>query len=72
MRFGSKITNPFCSSFVGTKLPLYFFLADELEHFFLYRVTIGTWNVAGKPPDDDVEIDEWLCMKEPADIYILG
>lgn len=57
---------------MGTKLPLYFFLADELEHFFLYRVTIGTWNVAGKPPDDDVEIDEWLCMKEPADIYILG
>ncbi|KAM7525391.1 hypothetical protein LguiA_015293 [Lonicera macranthoides] len=36
------------------------------------RVTIGTWNVAGKPPDNDLEIDEWLCMKESADIYILG
>ncbi|KAM7530951.1 hypothetical protein LguiB_034361 [Lonicera macranthoides] len=36
------------------------------------RLTIGTWNVAGKPPDDDLEVNEWLCMKEPADIYILG
>ncbi|GMH09248.1 hypothetical protein Nepgr_011089 [Nepenthes gracilis] len=36
------------------------------------RVTIGTWNVAGRLPYDDLEIDEWLCMKEPADIYVLG
>ncbi|KAK6122233.1 hypothetical protein DH2020_044021 [Rehmannia glutinosa] len=36
------------------------------------RVTIGTWNVAGIHPDDNLDIDEWLCMQEPADIYILG
>ncbi|XP_060179875.1 type I inositol polyphosphate 5-phosphatase 2-like isoform X2 [Lycium barbarum] len=36
------------------------------------RVTIGTWNVAGRRPDEDLDIDEWLCMNEPADIYILG
>lgn len=36
------------------------------------RVTVGTWNVAGRLPDEDMEIDEWLCMQEPADIYILG
>ncbi|KAJ8426302.1 hypothetical protein Cgig2_007533 [Carnegiea gigantea] len=36
------------------------------------RVTIGTWNVAGRSPSEDLEIDDWLCMKEPADIYILG
>uniref|UniRef100_A0A5B7AW84 Putative type I inositol 1,4,5-trisphosphate 5-phosphatase 2 isoform X1 n=1 Tax=Davidia involucrata TaxID=16924 RepID=A0A5B7AW84_DAVIN len=36
------------------------------------RVTIGTWNVAGRLPYEGLEIDEWLCMKEPADIYILG
>ncbi|GMH22606.1 hypothetical protein Nepgr_024449 [Nepenthes gracilis] len=36
------------------------------------RVTIGTWNVAGRLPDEDFKIDEWLCMKEPADMYILG
>ncbi|KAA8525922.1 hypothetical protein F0562_007978 [Nyssa sinensis] len=36
------------------------------------RVTIGTWNVAGRLPYEGLEIDEWLCMREPADIYILG
>ncbi|KAK9266939.1 hypothetical protein L1049_027198 [Liquidambar formosana] len=36
------------------------------------RVTIGTWNVAGRLPYEDLEIDDWLCMNEPADIYILG
>lgn len=36
------------------------------------RVTIGTWNVAGRPPNEDLEIDEWLCMEEPVDVYILG
>lgn len=36
------------------------------------RVTIGTWNVAGRLPYEDLEIDEWLCMNEPADIYIVG
>ncbi|KAK1272471.1 Type I inositol 1,4,5-trisphosphate 5-phosphatase 2 [Acorus gramineus] len=36
------------------------------------RVMIGTWNVAGKTPYSDIEIDEWLSTKEPADMYILG
>ncbi|KAJ0797824.1 putative inositol-polyphosphate 5-phosphatase [Helianthus annuus] len=36
------------------------------------RMTVGTWIVAGRIPDEDLEIDEWLCMDQPADIYILG
>ncbi|ESW28638.1 hypothetical protein PHAVU_002G005300 [Phaseolus vulgaris] len=36
------------------------------------RVTIGTWNVAGRHPYEDLEIDDWLCTEDPADIYILG
>ncbi|KAG9150447.1 hypothetical protein Leryth_010837 [Lithospermum erythrorhizon] len=36
------------------------------------RVRVGTWNVAGRLPDENLEIDEWLHMEEPADIYILG
>ncbi|XP_057520321.1 type I inositol polyphosphate 5-phosphatase 2 isoform X1 [Amaranthus tricolor] len=36
------------------------------------RVTIGTWNVAGRPPSQGLEIDDWLCMEEPTDIYIIG
>lgn len=35
-------------------------------------MTIGTWNVAGKVPTTDLEIDDWLCLDDPADIYILG
>ncbi|WVZ24540.1 hypothetical protein V8G54_003084 [Vigna mungo] len=36
------------------------------------RVTIGTWNVAGRLPCKDLEIEDWLCTTEPADIYIIG
>ncbi|KAL5973673.1 hypothetical protein ACLOJK_030328 [Asimina triloba] len=36
------------------------------------RVVIGTWNVAGRLPHKGLEIDEWLCTEEPADMYILG
>nr|XP_043633227.1 type I inositol polyphosphate 5-phosphatase 2-like [Erigeron canadensis] len=36
------------------------------------RVTIGSWNVAGRVPNEDLNIDDWLCMQEPADVYILG
>ncbi|XP_058190189.1 type I inositol polyphosphate 5-phosphatase 2 isoform X1 [Rhododendron vialii] len=36
------------------------------------RLNIGTWNVAGRLPYDNLELDEWLCVNEPADIYILG
>jgi len=44
-------------------------LADILH---VCRVTIGTWNVGGRAPCDGLEIDDWLGVKEPADIYILG
>ncbi|KAL5862550.1 hypothetical protein ACOSQ3_000064 [Xanthoceras sorbifolium] len=36
------------------------------------RVTIGTWNVAGRLPYEGLDIDDWLCTQEPADIYIIG
>ncbi|KAJ6706011.1 TYPE I INOSITOL POLYPHOSPHATE 5-PHOSPHATASE 2 [Salix purpurea] len=36
------------------------------------RVTIGTWNVAGRLPDEDLDIDCWLCTEESADVYIIG
>ncbi|TKY55546.1 Type I inositol polyphosphate 5-phosphatase 2 [Spatholobus suberectus] len=36
------------------------------------RVTIGTWNVAGRPPSKDLDIEDWLCTNEPTDIYIIG
>lgn len=36
------------------------------------RVMIGSWNVAGRVPSDDLEIDQWLCTGDLADLYILG
>jgi hypothetical protein len=40
--------------------------------FYLGRISVGTWNVAGKPPGEDLNIEEWLDMSQPADIYVLG
>ncbi|THU62380.1 hypothetical protein C4D60_Mb01t04530 [Musa balbisiana] len=36
------------------------------------RVMIGTWNVAGRLPSQDLELDEWLDTDQPADMYVLG
>ncbi|BFI05503.1 hypothetical protein MPTK1_1g23560 [Marchantia polymorpha subsp. ruderalis] len=37
-----------------------------------YRIAVGTWNVAGKPPPDELDLDEWLDSCQEADIYVLG
>ncbi|KAJ6814723.1 type I inositol polyphosphate 5-phosphatase 1 isoform X1 [Iris pallida] len=37
-----------------------------------YRICAGTWNVGRKLPSNDTDIEDWLDMKEPADIYVLG
>ncbi|XAR71210.1 hypothetical protein NMG60_11028373 [Bertholletia excelsa] len=38
------------------------------------RVFVGTWNVDGRSPTGSlaVDVDEWLNLKEAADIYVLG
>lgn len=38
------------------------------------RVFVGTWNVAGRSPVGSlaVDLDEWLNLKNAADIYVLG
>ncbi|XP_068651643.1 type I inositol polyphosphate 5-phosphatase 1-like [Aristolochia californica] len=36
------------------------------------RVCVGTWNLGGKLPPDDLDIKDWLDIEEPADIYVLG
>ena len=36
------------------------------------RVTVATWNVAGRIPNEDLEINDWLCTDDPGDIYIIG
>ncbi|KAM0894442.1 hypothetical protein ACQ4PT_024418 [Festuca glaucescens] len=36
------------------------------------RIFVGTWNVGGRVPPTDLDIQDWLAMEEPADIYVLG
>ncbi|KAG9153109.1 hypothetical protein Leryth_012372 [Lithospermum erythrorhizon] len=36
------------------------------------RVCAATWNVAGKLPPDDLDIDGWLDIDDPADIYVIA
>lgn len=40
--------------------------------FFCPRICVGTWNVGGKLPPDNLDIDDWLDIDEPADIYVIG
>ncbi|KAJ1263813.1 hypothetical protein BS78_09G215400 [Paspalum vaginatum] len=36
------------------------------------RMCVGTWNVGGRFPPNDLGIEEWLDVEEPADIYVIG
>ncbi|KXG22413.1 hypothetical protein SORBI_3009G211600 [Sorghum bicolor] len=36
------------------------------------RICAGTWNVGSICPPNDLDIQEWLDIDEPADIYVLG
>ncbi|XP_047974360.1 type I inositol polyphosphate 5-phosphatase 8-like [Salvia hispanica] len=36
------------------------------------RMFVGTWNVGGKTPEDDLNLNDWLKTKTSADIYVLG
>ena len=38
----------------------------------LSRIAVHTWNVAGKPPPDDLDLEEWIGDSQPADIYVFG
>ncbi|GAB2294785.1 Type IV inositol polyphosphate 5-phosphatase 7 [Dionaea muscipula] len=37
-----------------------------------YSIFVATWNVAGKSPPSNLNLDDWLHSSPPADIYVLG
>ncbi|KAI3722364.1 hypothetical protein L2E82_33400 [Cichorium intybus] len=45
-----------------------------LMYQYCFRIFVATWNVAGRSPVGSlaVDLDEWLNVKESADIYVLG
>ncbi|XP_047956563.1 type IV inositol polyphosphate 5-phosphatase 3 isoform X1 [Salvia hispanica] len=36
------------------------------------RVCAATWNVGGRIPPDDIDLDDWLDIDNPADVYVIG
>ena len=36
------------------------------------RICAGTWNVGGKIPPDDLDLEGGLDVSDPADIYVIG
>lgn len=36
------------------------------------RMFVGTWNVGGKSPYEELKLGDWLGTAAPADIYVLG
>ncbi|KAM7462827.1 hypothetical protein LguiA_030948 [Lonicera macranthoides] len=37
-----------------------------------YSIFAATWNVGGKSPSSNLNLDDWLHASSPADIYVLG
>ncbi|XP_051113828.1 type IV inositol polyphosphate 5-phosphatase 6-like isoform X2 [Andrographis paniculata] len=45
-----------------------------LQNFYL-RTFVGTWNVGGKTPNNDLNLNDWLRtdhFDSPSDVYVLG
>ncbi|XP_043689783.1 type I inositol polyphosphate 5-phosphatase 5-like [Telopea speciosissima] len=36
------------------------------------HVFVATWNVGGKSPHNDLNLDNFLQVQDPSDIYVLG
>lgn len=36
------------------------------------KILVGTWNVGGNVPSNDLDIEDWLGKQEQADMYVLG
>lgn len=47
-------------------------LSTDLVLITLSSIFVATWNVAGRSPPSDLNLDEWLHSSAPADIYVLG
>ncbi|XP_072979421.1 type IV inositol polyphosphate 5-phosphatase 7-like isoform X1 [Typha angustifolia] len=37
-----------------------------------YKIFVSTWNVGGKSPPSHMNLEDWLHVSPPADIYVLG
>ena len=42
------------------------------QNFSLHSVFVATWNVGGKSPHSDLNLDDILQVHDESDIYVLG
>ncbi|XP_024360750.1 type I inositol polyphosphate 5-phosphatase 10 isoform X2 [Physcomitrium patens] len=61
---------------VSNKNPLPRVQSETLREQFVvnneYKIAVGTWNVGGLLPPEDINLDGFLDSSDPADIYVLG
>ncbi|XP_051139846.1 type IV inositol polyphosphate 5-phosphatase 3-like isoform X2 [Andrographis paniculata] len=36
------------------------------------KICAATWNVGGRVPPDELDLDGWLDIEDPADVYVIG
>ncbi|THU59398.1 hypothetical protein C4D60_Mb07t01750 [Musa balbisiana] len=46
--------------------------AAEVTETLEYRIFVATWNVGGKSPPSNLNLEDWLHVSPLADIYVLG
>ncbi|XP_022899039.1 type IV inositol polyphosphate 5-phosphatase 7 [Olea europaea var. sylvestris] len=46
--------------------------ASQITDVQNYKIFVATWNVAGKSPPSNLNLEEWLHNSPAADIYVLG
>lgn len=70
LTYSAFLLNTLVTTFFYFLLIWFCFLLLKVETY--YRVMIGTWNVAGRVPHDDLDVEEWLSTEDSADMYIIG
>ncbi|KAG5525347.1 hypothetical protein RHGRI_031877 [Rhododendron griersonianum] len=69
---GDEVDNDFADAFPGMRRRKSETFRTQYINTQEIKVCVGTWNVGGKLPTDDLDIDSWLGIGEPADMYVIG
>ncbi|KAF7127378.1 hypothetical protein RHSIM_Rhsim11G0088300 [Rhododendron simsii] len=69
---GDEVDNDFADAFPGMRRRKSETFRTQYINTKEIKVCVGTWNVGGKLPTDDLDIDSWLGIGEPADMYVIG
>jgi len=46
--------------------------SDSNPLFLCFRVFLATWNVGGRTPNNDLNLEDFLLVEGTADLYIYG